>query len=290
MTKNRYGSIEAGGTKFIVAVADESYRTIAQQRIKTETPPITLQHCLEFFQENPVTSLSIGTFGPVYIDPSNSKYGEIGNTPKSGWTGANMIAFFKQNLNIPVCITTDVNASAYGEYQLANGSHLRSLAYITIGTGIGAGVIEDGKFAGVKAHPELGHLYVEPRDDDNYAGGCPYHRNHCIEGLASGPTIEARTGKRGERLDRNNPVFDLVSYYTAALVWDVYCSFRPERIIIGGSVLNEDNLKVVRRYFTERNNGYLETPDLTALISGPLAVNNGSATFGNYCLAARNRN
>ncbi|WP_125702205.1 ROK family protein [Lacticaseibacillus daqingensis] len=283
------GSIEAGGTKFVVAVADDDMKQPITARIPTTDPVTTLNQVIQFFRTNPVDSLSIGSFGPLCLDHSAPNYGALQNTPKPGWAGINMYEDLIQALNIPVQMTTDVNASAYGEYYLFNRNFrqkpVKSLAYLTIGTGIGGGFIEGGHVIGESGHPEVGHMWVEPRADDDFEGGCPYHGNHCYEGLASGSTISARTGERGENLARTHRVFDLIQYYTAQLAWNIYVTMHPERIIIGGSVLNVDDLTGVRQYFNDFNHDYLAVPDLTELIQPPLAAHNGSATIGNFLLA-----
>ena len=188
-------------------------------------------------------------------------------------------------LKIPITFTTDVNASAYGEYMIGQGQAVRSLVYFTIGTGIGGGVIQDNHFIGGMSHLEMGHTMVIPMSGDNFKGVCPYHQNRCFEGMASGPEIEARTGKPGEQLKRTNEVFKLISYYIAQLVFDAYLNFMPERIVIGGSVVSETELPVIRRDVEQLNNNYVELPNLDHLIVLTGIANNGSATIGNVALA-----
>ena len=287
MAKNkRVGSIEAGGTKFIVAVQDiDSGEIVAKDRISTEDPKKTLQDSADFFKKNPIDALGIGTFGPIDINPNSRTFGYILDTPKPGWSGTDFKDFFERELNIPVVITTDVNASCYGEYIARGKDDTKSYFYVTIGTGVGAGIVQEGKFLGLNNHPEMGHMLIKRYPGDDYEGHCPFHGSNCVEGMAAGPTLEGRTGVPGEKLSRDNKVFTYVSYYVAQLLFNVYMASRPDVMIVGGSVLNEDDLVKVRKYFDEFNNNYVATPDLDKLIVTPAVSENGSATLGDFELA-----
>lgn len=286
MNKKYVGSIEAGGTKFIVATADaDSGEIIAKDRISTEDPKRTLEECVDFFKKNSVSSLGIGTFGPIDINKHSRTYGYILDTPKRGWSGTNVKGYFENKLNIPVIMTTDVNASCYGEYVARGMDNNKTYFYVTIGTGVGAGVVQSGKFVGLNNHPEMGHMLITPYPGDDYKGNCPFHGNKCVEGMASGPTLEGRTGIPGEKLSRDNKVFVYASYYVAQLLYNAYMAIRPDVMVVGGSVLNEKDLVRVRQYFDEFNNNYVATPDLEELIVTPAVENNGSATLGDFELA-----
>lgn len=284
--KKYVGSIEAGGTKFILAVQDvESGKTIATERVATTTSEETLKKSADFFKENKVDALGIGTFGPIDINPNSETFGHILETPKKGWSGADFKGYFERELGIPVVMTTDVNASCYGEYIARGKDDTKSYFYITIGTGIGAGIVQEGKFVGLNNHPEMGHMLVRRYLGDDYEGNCPFHGANCAEGMAAGPTLEGRTGIPGEKLARDNEVFTYVAYYVAQVLYNVYMACRPDVMVVGGSVLNEDDLVKVRKYFTEFNNNYIATPDLDELIVRPAVENNGSATLGDFELA-----
>lgn len=284
--KKYVGSIEAGGTKFIVAVQDvESGETIAQDRISTEDPKKTLEQSAAFFKKNPINSLGIGTFGPIDINENSKTFGYILDTPKRGWSGTNVKGYFEKELGIPVVMTTDVNASCYGEYIARGKDDTKSYFYVTIGTGVGAGIVQAGKFVGLNNHPEMGHMLVKRYPGDDYKGNCPFHGANCVEGMAAGPSLEGRTGIPGEKLSRDNEVFTYVAYYVAQMLYNVYMASRPDVMIVGGSVLNEDDLVKVRKFFDEFNNNYVATPDLNDLIVTPAVANNGSATLGDFELA-----
>ncbi|WP_251716335.1 ROK family protein [Lactobacillus agrestimuris] len=284
--KKYVGSIEAGGTKFVLAVQDvDTGEIVATGRIPTTTADETLQKSVDFFKENPVDALGIGTFGPIDINPNSRTFGYILDTPKPGWSGTNFKGFFEKELNIPVVMTTDVNASCYGEYIARGKDDTKSYFYVTIGTGVGAGIVQAGQMLGLNNHPEMGHMLVKPYPGDDYEGHCPFHGNNCVEGMAAGPSLEGRTGIPGEKLSRDNKVFTYVSYYVAQLLFNVYMAARPDVMVVGGSVLNEDDLVKVRKFFDEFNNNYVATPDLNELIVRPAVENNGSATLGDFELA-----
>ena len=284
--KKFVGSIEAGGTKFIVAVQDvESGEVIARDRISTENPKKTLQESAEFFKKNKVDALGIGTFGPIDISPSSRTFGYILDTPKPGWSGTNFKGFFEKELGIPVVMTTDVNASCYGEYIARGRDDSKTYFYITIGTGIGAGMVQAGEMIGLNNHPEMGHMLVKRYPGDDYEGHCPFHGANCAEGMAAGPSLEGRTGIPGEKLSRDNEVFTYVAYYVAQVLYNVYMTARPDVMVVGGSVINEYDLVKVRKFFDEFNNNYVATPELNDLIVRPAVENNGSATLGDFELA-----
>lgn len=287
MAEKQYvGSIEAGGTKFILAVQDvESGEIVAKDRIPTTTADETLQKSADFFKEHEVSALGIGTFGPIDINPNSRTFGYILDTPKRGWSGTDVKGFFERELNLPVVMTTDVNASGYGEYIARGRDDSKSYFYVTIGTGVGAGIVQAGKFVGLNNHPEMGHMLINRYPGDDYKGNCPFHGDKCVEGMAAGPTLEGRTGIPGEKLSRDNKVFTYVAYYVAQLLYNVYMASRPDVMVVGGSVLNDQDLVQVRKFFDEFNNNYVATPDLDELIVRPAVENNGSATLGDFELA-----
>lgn len=286
MNKKFVGSIEAGGTKFVLAVQDvESGKVVAKDRIPTTTSAETLPKCVEFFKQHPVDALGIGTFGPIDINPNSKTFGYILDTPKRGWSGTNFKGYFEKELQIPVAFTTDVNASCYGEYIARDSDNSKSYFYVTIGTGIGAGIVQAGKFVGLNNHPEIGHMLVKAYPGDDYEGKCPFHGNQCVEGMAAGPSLEGRTGIKGEDLPRDHQAFTYLAYYVAQLLYNVYMTARPDVMVVGGSVLNEADLTKVRKFFDEFNNNYVATPDLDKLIVTPAVAENGSATLGDFEMA-----
>jgi fructokinase len=287
------GSIEAGGTKFVCAVGNEDFRTIDKTVFPTTTPEETLQKTVAYFKKfNSLNALAISSFGPIEIRRNSPKYGFITNTPKKGWANTDFLGTLKKQFDIPMFWTTDVNGSAYGEYVIASlfNEMLDSLVYYTIGTGVGAGVIIDGKFVGTRGHTEMGHVYLRRHPDDlSFKGICPYHGD-CLEGLVSGPTFEARTGKKGQDVPLTDHVWDIMAYYVAQAAIQTTLELRPNRIIFGGGVVSEPFLQKVREQFAKLLNGYVEVGPLNDYIKMPMAKHNGSATIGDFALALREYN
>lgn len=283
------GSIEAGGTKFVCAVGNENYQVQDQTQFPTTTPEETLQRTVDYFKQFDIAALSIASFGPIEIRHSSPKYGYVTTTPKPGWADTDFVGYIKKAFDIPIFWTTDVNGSAYGEYVMATlaNEKINSLAYYTIGTGVGAGAIVDGHLIGGIGHPEMGHVLVKRHPDDlDFKGVCPYHGD-CLEGLVAGPTFEARLGIKGAEVPHTNPVWDIMAYYTAQAAIQTTLTLRPGKIVFGGGVTNPDFLEKVRKSFKKLLNGYVQVPDLDKYIVMPEVANNGSATLGNFALAEK---
>ncbi|MDC2840141.1 ROK family protein [Limosilactobacillus mucosae] len=284
------GSIEAGGTKFVCAVGNEDYRVIDSTKFPTTTPEETLQNCIDYFKQfEDLRAISIASFGPIEIRRNSPKYGYVTDTPKPGWSNTDFVGTIKKAFDLPIAWTTDVNGSAYGEYVLSTlfNQRLNSLVYFTIGTGVGAGAVVDGKFIGDLGHPEMGHIRVKRHLDDlNFKGICPFHGD-CLEGLISGPTFEARTGKKGQDVPLEDPVWDIMAYYAAQAALDTTLMMRPNKIVFGGGVVSERFLKMVRTHFKKLLNDYVSVGNLDEYLVMPLAKDNGSATVGNFALALK---
>jgi fructokinase len=286
----KFGSIEAGGTKFICAIGDEQYKILNQIVIPTTTPNETLQRCVEYFQQfTDLTAMSIASFGPIEIRPHASQYGYITDTPKPYWSNTNFLGTFQKYFSLPIYWTTDVNGSAYGEYVMAikKQPNLQSLVYYTFGTGVGAGIINHGKFMGTLGHPEAGHVYLQRHPKDyNFVGICPYHHN-CLEGLTSGPTFNKRCNKPGTQVPFNDPVWDIISFYIAQAVIQSTLLIRPQKIILGGGVISEPVVIKVRAQFKQLFQDYLNIGSLNDYLTMPICPHNSSATVGNLALAAQ---
>ncbi|MBM7712349.1 ROK family protein [Enterococcus xiangfangensis] len=288
MSEKRFGSIEAGGTKFVCAVGNEQFEILEISIFPTEAPKKTMKQVEEFFSQYPVDALSIGTFGPVDIDHTSLTYGEILASPKKAWQGFNFIQSVKEWFSDPVFLTTDVNSSAYGEYVMGSAKMVDSCVYVTVGTGIGAGVIQNNQFVGGTTHLEIGHGLVHRHEEDlAFAGVCPYHGGSCFEGVAAGPSIEKRTGISGEELPKDHPVWKIEAYYLAQLAYDLRVNFAPAKIIFGGGVINEQLMEKVREQFEAINAGYVTVPELNGFIVASTFEDNASATIGNFALAKK---
>ena len=274
-----FGSIEAGGTKFVCAIGDEKLNILERIEIPTKTPEETLPKVIEFFQTHPVQALTVGSFGPIDVDEQSQNYGSIQATPKVAWKGFNYLEALA-TLNVPLYITTDVNAAAYGEY-IAD-ENIKSCTYFTVGTGVGAGYVKDGNIINGVNHPEMGHMIVKKHPEDTYPGYCIFHQD-CLEGLACGPTIYERTKVEGQALPFDHVVFDYIAYYLAQAAYNITLIQSPEKIIFGGGVSQKTQLiEKVRTEFAKLMGGYIEIENLDTYITTPL-LNNNAGTIG--CLA-----
>lgn len=282
------GSVEAGGTKFVCAVGNENYQTKDRLVLPTTNPEETLQKTVDFFKNySDLASLGVASFGPIEIRLHSPKYGFITDTPKKGWSSTDFVGRIKKDIHVPIYWTTDVNGSAYGEYVMSTlfNEKISSLVYYTIGTGVGAGAVVNGRFIGAMGHSEMGHVRVKRHPDDlNFEGICPYHQD-CLEGLVSGPTFEARMGKKGSEIPLTDHVWDIMAFYTAQAALQATLILRPDKVIFGGGVVSEPFLDKVREQFDSLLNNYVSVGDLKAYITMPQVKNNGSATIGNFALA-----
>lgn len=279
-----YGSIEAGGTKFVLAIADEHFNIIKKCKFATTTPQETISKTIKYFKENRVSAIGLGSFGPIDLNLSSKTYGYITSTPKVGWKNINLVGQLKEALDIPIYFTTDVNASAYGEMK---NTGIKNLVYLTIGTGIGGGAIQNGYFIGGIGHSEMGHQRINRhRDDLTFEGSCPFHGD-CLEGVAAGPSLEARTGILGEKIPSDDPIWDILSYYIAQAAINATLTLAPECIILGGGVMEKSNMiSLIQKHFISMLNNYIDLPcSVEKYIRLPTVKENGSATLGNFYLA-----
>jgi fructokinase len=239
-----YGAIEAGGTKFVCAVGDHEGQILDETRIETSDPATTLTGVCHYFRAaahkfGDLTAIGVGAFGPLDLKPTSPTFGFITSTPKPGWKHTDLAGALKLGLGKPIYLDTDVNAAALGEQRWGAGRHLDSLAYITVGTGIGVGVIHHGYAVHGLMHPELGHIYVRRHPaDSSFAGMCPYHRD-CLEGLACGAAIVARTGRALKDAPPADSIWAIEVDYLGQLCALLVLSHSPQRILIGGGVMQQ---------------------------------------------------
>jgi len=272
------GAIEAGGTKFVCAVGDENGQIHERIQIPTTVPEETMGQVLEFFRQYSLEAIGIGSFGPIDVNRESSTYGYITSTPKVAWRNYPFVQALKEAFNVPVGFTTDVNAAALGEVTIGAAKGLDSCLYITVGTGIGAGAVVQGKLLEGLSHPEMGHILVRRHEDDRYKGKCPYHHD-CLEGLAAGPAIEERWGDKGVNLVTRPEVWDLEGYYIAQALMQYILILSPKRIILGGGVAKQEQVfSAVSKYLSELLNDYLALPDLAEYIVCPGLGDNAGIT------------
>jgi fructokinase len=299
---SRVVAIEGGGTKFVLSIGND-VATATRHVIPTTTPEETMRSIKGVIarehDELPVTAIGVATFGPIDIDRQSPSYGEVGVTPKQGWQGYNFVTDLGLSFGLPVLVDSDVNAAALAEasvesrtQEMVNGEDpCRHLVYVTVGTGIGVGVVHSGAIANGFMHPEIGHIAV-PRhpQDREFKGACPYHAD-CIEGLASGPSVIKRWGQSLSELGSDHFGHDLEAFYLGQLCATLILNHMPTRIVLGGGVSKTPGLiQRVRGQCRLLLNGYLPSVDtdeaLERLIVRPV-LGEHSGISGAYILANR---
>ncbi len=282
----KYGAIEAGGTKFVCAVSNENLEIIERVSIPTTTPDETMKSVFEFFDKYNLEAIDIGSFGPIDVNKKSKTYGYITTTPKLAWANYNFVGIIKDRYNIPIGWTTDVNAAALGELKKGAAFGLQSCVYLTVGTGIGGGAVINGQLLEGYGHPEMGHILVRMHNNDKYEGACPYHSN-CLEGIASGPAIEERWGKKAYELEENKEVWKIEAFYLAQAVMTYTLILSPERIVLGGGVMKQRQLfPLIRKEVEQLMKKYVAMPNLDEYIVPP-ALGDNSAIMGCLLLAQK---
>jgi fructokinase len=269
-----YGGIEAGGTRWNCAVGDgEGTELAAAESLPTTGPAETLERAAAFFAAHgPLAALGIGCFGPLDARPGSPTWGRVTTTPKPGWRGVDVAGPLGAALGVPVAFDTDVNAAALGELRWGAGRGLETLVYLTVGTGIGGGVVTGGRPLRGLLHAEIGHILVpHDRERDPYPGCCPFHGD-CLEGLASGTALRERWGAPGEGLG-DPAAWDLEVDYLALGLANVVLTVSPERIVLGGGVGDRPGLReLVRARLPAVLGEYIDAPELGAGIEDYLVA------------------
>lgn len=259
------GGIEAGGTKFVcgIGTGPEDLRT---EQFPTSTPDVTLPQVVEFFKQHGgenLDAVGIGSFGPVDLDLTSPSYGHITTTPKQGWANFDLAGTIARELNVPVGFDTDVNAALLGESRWGAAEGLSDAIYLTIGTGVGGGAMVHGQVVHGLVHPEMGHLRI-PHDlvADPFPGICPYHGD-CLEGLACGPALQKRWNAPAATLPEDHPAWALEAHYLALALMNLTVTLSPQRILLGGGVMQQPHLfDLLRVEFARLLNGYVQQPEI----------------------------
>jgi fructokinase len=287
--------IEAGGTKMVVAIAPSPSEIIAQAEIPTTDPETTdaaLKCALRKMVEttgSSITALGIASFGPVQINEGAAEYGQILSTPKPGWSNFSFLKRFEY-LNVPIRVDTDVNAAALAESAVGAGKSANTVAYVTVGTGIGVGIVSNGRALAGFGHYEIGHIFPPRHENDLLVGICPFHKD-CLEGLASGPAIKQRWGADLSSIGKNPDAIEIQAHYLAHLAHTLLLTHTPEKIIFGGGVMKAEGLiEAVRAQTQDLLNGYLIhdciEEGMDRFICRP-GLNNNSGITGALMLAER---
>ena len=283
------GALEAGGTKMVMAIFSDDGTMQDRVSIPTMEPETTMPEMIRYFASNHVSAVVIRCFGPLDMNPDSSSYGYITMTPKLPWRMYPLLPTFQKELQVPIVLDTDVNGAALAEVRLGAARGLSSCVDVTVGTGIGGGVIINGKPVHGLMHPELGHQLIAPCPDDPSPDGfCPYHKG-CLEGLASGPAIQKRWGISAKELPHDHIGWQMEADYLAKMCLSAMMSFSPEKIILGGGVMQQSFLiPLVRRKTLDYLGGYISSPVVDNgledyIVPPALGVNSGIT--GAYLLA-----
>ncbi len=257
-----WGGIEAGGTKFNCAIGSGPQDLRDELRIATATPAETIPQAIEFFQDwrrrhGPLEGIGIASFGPVDPREDSARFGYITNTPKPGWADTDFAGAVGRALDLPVAFDTDVNGAALGEAAWGAAQGLDTFIYLTVGTGIGGGGLSNGRLMHGLMHPEMGHVRVERIPQDDFPGCCPFHRD-CLEGMASGPALEKRWGLPAHRLPSDHPAWEMEADYLAQAVYGYILALSPQRIVLGGGIMQgRPLLGRIRERVLRFDGGYL---------------------------------
>lgn len=294
MSEQYVGGIEAGGTKFVCAVGTGPEDVRAEARFPTTTPDETIGRAVAFFRDQEQrfgrpAAIGIASFGPLDPNPTSPTFGYITTTPKPHWANVNLAGAIHAALGVPIGFDTDVNIAGLGEWRWGAARGLSNFIYLTIGTGIGGGVLIDGKPVHGLLHPELGHIPLpHDRTADPYPGRCPYHGD-CLEGMAAGPAIGERWGRPAVELPAEHPAWELEAHYLALALQGFICTLSPERIILGGGVMEQPQLfPLVRHKVREYLNGYVQSPAIlrdNAQYIVPPGLGNRAGVLGAFAQA-----
>jgi fructokinase len=262
----RYGGVETGGSWCVCALGTGPDQIEAIEKFPTAEPPETVARIVAFFEHyGRPRALGVAGFGPIELDPAAPSWGTLGSTPKPGWSGWPLGPALRDSVGVPVVVETDVGAAALGERRWGAGTGCDSLCYLTIGTGIGAGLLLDGVPVHGLMHPEVGHVRVpHDRGRDPFDGACPFHGD-CWEGLAAGPAIAERWGMAADRLTDDHPAWELEAEYLALGILAIVLIASPQRVILGGGVIQRPGLLGrVRARLPELLAGYPPGPRIAA--------------------------
>lgn len=253
----KLGGIEAGGTKMVCAIGDENGTIFDKAVFPTQTPETTIPDMIAYFKDSGIQALGIGCFGPIDLNPKSETYGYITKTPKLAWADYNIVGAFQDTLGVPVGFDTDVNGAILGEVTWGAAKDCESAIYITVGTGVGVGVYINGKLLHGLVHPEGGHMLLSKHPEDSYKGRCPFHPN-CVEGLAAGPAVEERWGKKGVDLADNQLCWEMEAYYLGQAITNYICCYSPEKVILWGGIMHQEHIfPMVRQQVQKLLNGYV---------------------------------
>jgi fructokinase len=267
-----YAGVELGGTKCVAILARGPDDIVAREVVPTETPEATLAALAAILKgwDRPA-ALGVASFGPLDLDA-----GRMAATPKPGWAGADILGPLSEAAGAPATIDTDVNGAALAEMRWGSGRGMDDFAYITVGTGVGVGLVVNGRPTRGFGHSELGHIRVARLAGDGFAGSCPFHGD-CVEGLTAGPSLKARVGERIDGIAADDPLWDSVAWALAQLCHVIVCAAAPRAIAIGGGVVGNQPhlLERIAAMLVDSLAGYVTLPGSPYLCAPALGDNAG---------------
>ena len=284
------GALEAGGTKMVLSTGDEHGNIFERISLPTTTPAETMPGIIDFFKGKGIEALGVGSFGPVDLNRASATYGYITTTPKRPWANFPLYSTLKDALGVPVGFDTDVDAAAISEHAMGAAKGLSSCLYVTVGTGIGGGLVTDNRILHGAMHTELGHIMLRVHKDDPMPHGCCHFHDGCLEGLASGTAIEARWNVKASTLPDDHFAWELEAYYLGQMCANAVVMYSPHRIVLGGGVMHKTHLfPMIRKNTRDFLNGYVNIPEIMENIDSyivPPALGDNAGAIGALILAA----
>jgi fructokinase len=290
MSEAIFAALEMGGTKTVAAIGRADGTVIEEIRFPTTGPEATLGEAIRWWREHTGTggpaAIGVAGFGPIRVSPAAADFGVMLATPKPGWRGFPVAAYLRAAFpEAGFALDTDVNAAALAESRLGAARGCEDVAYITVGTGIGAGILCGGRLVHGAVHPEVGHLRVPRHPSDSFAGVCPFHGD-CLEGMASGPAIHRRWGQEGKDLPADHPAWDLEAWYLAQGIIALAAVVCPSVVVLGGGVPQAEGLhERVANHLARLSNGYFEAAERAGHVVPP-ALGQQAGITGAIFLAA----
>lgn len=284
-----YAGVELGGTKCVAILARGADDVLARETIPTTSPDETIGRIqgilLDWKRDHDFDVLGIACFGPIDLDADSATYGSILATPKPGWSQTNIVPRLREAIGVPMVFDTDVNGAAIAEMRWGTGRGIDDFAYVTVGTGVGVGLIVNGQPTRGFAHCELGHVRVARLPGDEWPGSCPYHGD-CVEGLASGSSLDARFGNVAKELGPDHAVWDSFAWTLAQLCHVIVCAAAPRMIAMGGGVIDQQPhlLGRIESKLVESLNGFRQLPSDGGYVRAP-ELGNDTGPLGAIALA-----
>ena len=284
-----YAGVELGGTKCIAILARDADDIVARESVPTTSPEETLGRLEAILADwkafESFDALGIASFGPIDVDPGSPTYGHLRSTTKPGWIGTDIAPRLQRATGVPMALDTDVNGAAFAEMRWGAGRGMDDFAYITVGTGVGVGLIANGKAMRGFGHCELGHCRAGRLAGDDWPGACSFHGD-CVEGLASGSALRARFGDEVESLGPDHPVWDSVVWALAQLCHTIVLAAAPRRIVMGGGVMIRQRhlIERVEAKLIESLNGFVQLPQEGPYVRAP-ELGNDAGPLGAIALA-----